>query len=421
MNPPLPSPAATFAQNKNGGARRWTRRLPQVGGALLVVLIAVGLWPEPLPAELATVVRGDLTVTVNQEGMTRVKNRYVIASPVAGQLRRIDWKAGASVEAGKTVLAILESGGADLLDVRSLVQAEARVRAAEAAVAQVAAQRARAGANAKLQRDDLVRQKSLFNGGTLSRQEFEMAETRALTTAQEERAAEFAGQIAEFELVQARAFLLRGQPAGAGARGEPLVITSPVSGRVLRVFQESERLVPAGLALVEVGDPTDLEARIEVLSRDGVAIQPGARVQLEQWGGPVPLNARVRLVEPSAFTKVSALGVEEQRVYVMVDFTDPLAARSTLGDNYRVEARIETWSAQKILKAPAGALFQRGATWHTYVLAGSKARLRALRVGHGNGLETEILEGLGEGEQVIVYPGDKVGDGARITRINVER
>ncbi|MBC7368342.1 MAG: RND transporter, partial [Undibacterium sp.] len=170
---------------------------------------------------------------------------------------------------------------------------------------------------------------------------------------------------------------------------------------------------------VEVGDPGDLEARIEVLSRDGVMIRAGARVQLEHWGGPTPLNARVRWVEPSAFTKVSALGVEEQRVYVIVDFTDPLTARPTLGDNYRVEARIETWSGQKILKAPAGALFQRGASWQTYVIEGHAARLRAVRIGHGNGLETEVLEGLSEGQRVIVYPGDKVTDGSRITPIMV--
>ena len=430
MNAPLPSPAALFGKSKSGTTtRRWTRRLPWLGGALLIVLIVVGLWPKPLPAELATITRGDLAVTVNEEGMTRVKNRYVIASPVAGQLRRIDWKAGAVVEAGKTVIAVLESGGADLLDTRSLAQAEARVRAAEASVAQAAAQRARAGANAKMQRDDLVRQKTLFNGGTLSRQEFDGAEMRAMTTAQEERAAEFAGQIAEFERAQAQAFLLRGQPArgttgvagevGRAAGGEPLVITSPVSGRVLRVFQESERLVPAGFALVEVGDPADLEARIEVLSRDGVAIRPGARVQLEQWGGPAPLNARVRWVEPSAFTKVSALGVEEQRVYVIVDFTDPLVARPTLGDNYRVEARIETWSGQKILKAPAGALFQRGSSWQTYRLDGHTARLSAVKIGHSNGLETEILAGIEEGQSVIVYPGDKIADGSRITPITV--
>ena len=382
---------------KSSEARRWSRWLPWIVGSGLLALIVVGLLPKPLPAEIAVVSRGDLRVTVNEEGMTRVKNRHVIASPVAGQLRRIDWKPGAVVEAGKTVLAVLESGGADILDARSLVQAEARVRAAEAAVAQAVAQRARAVANANLQREDFARQKTLFASGALSRQEFDAAETRATTTAQEARAAEFAGQIAEFEAAQARALLLRGQPAGVGARGEPLVILSPVSGRVLRVMQESERLVTAGFALLEVGDPTDLEARIEVLSRDGVAIQPGARVQLEQWGGPVALNARVRVVEPSAFTKVSALGVEEQRVYVIVDFTDPLEVRRSLGDNYRVEARIETWSGQNILKVPSGALFQRGAQWQTYVEEGKRAMLRTVRVGRSSGRETEILEGLSEG------------------------
>jgi len=400
-------------------ARRWSRWLPWIVGIGLLALIVVGLLPKPLPAEIAVVSRGDLRVTVNEEGMTRVKNRYVIASPVAGQLRRIDWKPGAVVEAGKTVLAVLESGGADILDARSLVQAEARVRAAEAAVAQAVAQRARAVANANLQREDFARQKTLFASGALSRQEFDAAETRATTTAQEARAAEFAGQIVEFEAAQARALLLRGQPAGAGARGEPLVILSPVSGRVLRVMQESERLVAAGFALLEVGDPTDLEARIEVLSRDGVAIQTGARVQLEQWGGPVALNARVRVVEPSAFTKVSALGVEEQRVYVIVDFTDPLELRRSLGDNYRVEAQIETWSGQNILKVPAGALFQRGAQWQTYVEEGKRAMLRTVRVGRSSGRETEILEGLSEGQNVVVYPGDQIANGSRIKLIVV--
>lgn len=409
-------------KNKKGSeARRWSRWLPWMVGSALTVLIVVGLLPKPLPAEIGVVERGDLRVSVNEEGMTRVKNRYVIASPVAGQLRRIDWKPGAVVEAGKTVLAVLESGGADILDARSLVQAEARVRAAEAAVAQALAQRARAVANANLQREDFARQKTLFASGALSRQEFDAAETRATTSAQEARAAEFAGQIVEFEAVQARALLLRGQPAGAGARGEPLVILSPVSGRILRVMQESERLVPAGFALLEVGDPTDLEARIEVLSRDGVAIQTGAKVQLEQWGGPVALNARVRMVEPSAFTKVSALGVEEQRVYVMVDFTDPLEVRRSLGDNYRVEARIETWSGQNILKAPSGALFQRGAQWQTYVAEneGNRAVLRTVRVGRSSGRETQILEGLSEGQKVVIYPGDQIGDGSRIKPIVV--
>lgn len=386
---------------------------------MLIALIVAGLWPQPQPVEVAKVKRGDLAVTVNEEGMTRVKNRYVITSPVAGQLRRIEWKAGATVEAGKTVLAVLESGGADLLDARGQAQAEARVRAAEAMREQVAAQRASAAANAKMQRDDFARQQILFKAGTLSRQEFDTAELRATTTAQEERATEFAVQVAEFEWAQARAVLTRGQPESAGGRGEPLVIKSPVSGRILRVMQESERLVPAGFPLLEVGDPADLEARIEVLSRDGVTIQPGARVQLEQWGGPTPLSAQVRWVEPSAYTKISALGVEEQRVYVVVDFIDSFEKRRALGDNFRVEARIVVWEGHDILKAPAGALFQHGNTWQAFVLEGGLVRLRTVKVNRGNGLETVIEDGLREGDQVVVYPGDKIVDGARVSPIVV--
>jgi HlyD family secretion protein len=268
---------------------------------------------------------------------------------------------------------------------------------------------------------DFARVKKLFEDRTLSRQEFDAAEMRDATAAQDERAAEFSLQVAEFELQQAQAVLLRGEPgaAGAAANGTPLVITSPVNGRILRVLQESARVVPAGFPLLEVGDPGDLEARIEVLSRDGVAIKPGARVLLEQWGGPQPLEARVRWVEPSAFTKISALGVEEQRVYVVVDFVDPLEKRPTLGDSFRVEARIVTWESANVLRVPAGALFQRGGIWQTFAIEGGVARLRTIKVGHTNGLETEIIEGLNEGDRVAIYPGDKVSDGVRVTAINI--
>ncbi|MBP6506811.1 MAG: HlyD family efflux transporter periplasmic adaptor subunit [Opitutaceae bacterium] len=413
-SPPVPN-----GSNKTHARRYWARRLPWLGGALLLALIVVGLWPKPLPVETAVVTRGPLVVTVDEEGMTRVKNRYVISSPVAGQLQRINWKPGAIVAAGQTVLAVLETKGADLLDARSEAQAEAQVHAASARLEQAAAQRTQAKAAAKMSDADHQRLQVLFKAGSISPQELDAADTAAITATQGERAAEFAFQIAEFELVQAKAVLLRGQPAGQAARGQPLVIISPVSGRVLRVFQESERVVSGGFPLLEIGDATDLEARIEVLSRDGVAIAPGARVQLEQWGGHQPLGARVRLVEPSAFTKISALGVEEQRVNVIVDLTDPFAQRPTLGDAYRVEARIVTWEGANILKVPSGALFQRGDRWQTFVLDGRTARLRAVQTGHGNGLETEIIAGLREGEQVIVYPGDKIADGVSARVIEV--
>lgn len=394
----------------------WRRRLPWLGGALLVVLIVAGLWPRAVPVELAQVKRGPLVVTVDEEGMTRVKNRYVVSAPVAGQLRRIDWKAGAPVVASETVLATLETSGADFLDARSQAQAEARVKAAQARQEAARAQLERAAASSKMYAADLDRLQQLFAKKVLSPQELDAGQMRATTAKQDERAAEFEVKVSEYELDQARTLLTRGQHA---ATAEPLLLTSPVNGRILRVLQESARVVPGGFPLVEVGDPTDLEVRIEVLSRDGVAIHPGARVQLEQWGGPAPLAARVRLVEPSAFTKISALGVEEQRVYVVADFIDPVEKRPTLGDNYRVEARIVTWEKSDALFVPSGALFQRGGATQVFVVEGGRARLRTVTVGHSNGVNTEVLEGLRDGEQVVVYPGDKVTAGTRVAKIVV--
>jgi HlyD family secretion protein len=400
-------------------APTWRRRLPLLGAVLLVALIVIGLWPRPVAVESGTVSRGPLVVTVDEEGMTRVRNRYVVSAPVAGQLRRIDWKAGAPVVAGQTELGVLESGGADILDTRTLAQAEARLHAAEANQQAAAAQRVRAAAAATLAATELERTQRLREQKVASAQELDVATMRADTAAQEVRSAEFALQVAKFEVEQARAMLTRGTP-DAGAALPPLVITSPVNGKILRVMQESARMVPAGFPLMEVGDPTDLELRIEVLSRDGVAIKPGARVFLERWGGDEPLMARVRLVEPSAFTKISALGVEEQRVYVVADFVDPLEKRPTLGDSYRVEARIVIWEKADALRAPAGALFQRaGDTW-TFVIEGGRAHLRRVKAGRSNGVETEILDGLHEGDRLVVYPGDKVLDGTRVVSLVIE-
>jgi len=430
MNPASPP----FPAAKKTGIPGWRRRLPLLGGMLLVLLIAVGLWPRALPVETATVSRGALLVTVDEEGMTRVKNRYVVSAPVAGQLRRIDWKAGAMVEAGRTVLAVLETSEADFLDARSQAEAAARVKAAAANREMASAQRERARAARALTQADLSRYRMLLEKNTLSKQEFDVAQMKDATAAQDEHTAEFGLQVAEFEFQQAQALLARGQaaivdtttaanagvgPAAAAINAEPLLITSPVNGRILRVLQESARVVPSGFPLIEVGDPADLEVRVEVLSRDGVAIKPGARVMLEQWGGSQPLEARVRLVEPSAFTKISALGVEEQRVYVVADFVDPFERRPTLGDSYRVEARILTWEGTSVLQAPAGALFQRGGAWQVFVVEGGRARLRPVKVDHSNGFKTEITGGLNEGDRVIVYPGDKVTDGIRVEPIVV--
>ncbi|MGC4072414.1 MAG: HlyD family efflux transporter periplasmic adaptor subunit [Nibricoccus sp.] len=410
---PVPAPLKPKPSQKK-------RRLPwpYIGGGLLVALIVAGLLPKPIVVETTQVMRGALRVTVDEEGRTRVKNRYVIAAPAAGHMRRIELKPGAKVEAGVTLLTSLETSGADLLDARSLAQAEARVRAAEAARDQAVARRESAKATAELARSELDRVQSLFAQVSVSRQDLDMAVTRARTTAEESRASEFGARIAEYELEQARALLMRGRPDGAGDIAQESLATlpvfSPVSGRVLRVFQESARTVVSGTPLLEVGDATDLEVIVEVLSRDGVAIDQGAKVFLEQWGGGEPLEAKVRLVEPSAFTKISALGVEEQRVNVIADFIDPVEKRPTLGDAYRVEAKIVVWEGAGVTTVSAGAIFQRAGKWQVFVVEGGRAHMREVTVGRSNGVITQIVDGLKAGEVVIVYPGDKVAEGVRV-------
>lgn len=396
--------------------RRWPR---YAGAALLVGLLAAGFWPRAIPVETARAARGELRVTIDEEGQTRVRNRYVVSSPVGGQLRRVDLKPGAAVRAGETVLAELETAGTDLLDASALEQARARIGAAKGNRSAAQARKFAAEASQKLAEAELARQRALAGKKLISAQELETAEMRAVTAAQEARAAAFAAQVAVFELEQAEATLRRGLPADEATRGEAprVVVRAPVDGVVLRVFQESARLVPGGTPLLEVGDPADLEVRVEVLSRDGVAARPGAPVLLERWGGEGVLNARVRLVEPAAFTKVSALGVEEQRVNLIADFTDAPERRAGLGDAYRVEARIVVWDAADVLKAPAGALFQRDGGWKVFVVEGGRARLRAVEAGRSNGVETQVLGGLEPGERVIVYPGDRVADGVRVREL----
>lgn len=388
-----------------------------IAGALLVALIVAGMWPAALPVETAKVTRGDLIATVNEEGVTQVRHRYIVSSPAAGQLRRIDLKPGATVIAGETVLAVLEPAGGDILDRRSRAQAEARVRATRSHVDQAEAQRARAAAALDLAKSKATRQRSLAKQQLVSQQGLDVALSQEATAAQEDRASTFALQVARYELEQAQAVLDRGDASGDTADAL-MEIKSPVSGRVLRVLQESSRVVMSGVPILEVGDSTDLEVRVEVLSRDGVAIEPGAKVWLEQWGGDFDLEARVRWVEPAAFTKVSALGVEEQRVNVLADLTTPPDQRANLGDGYRVEARIEKARRDNVIQIPAGALFQDEQTWSTFVLTGSTVEKRTVQPGLSNGLQTEILAGLESDDTVVLYPGDRIEDGSRVAPID---
>lgn len=401
-----PTPSPTPARRNN--RRRPRRWLPWLGLALLLALIVFGFMPRPIPVETTRVAQGKLRATVNEEGKTRIRQRYVISAPVTGHLRRVPFKPGADVEAGRTVVATIDPVSSAMLDPRTRALAEARRDTA-------AANLDRAKEQQRFTASELKRIEKLFAEKTVSPQELENAQWREISAAKEVVAAESALKQAEAELKEFPA----NNSAATLTNQAPVEVTSPVSGKILRVFEESTRVVTAGTPLAEVGDPADLEAVIEVLSRDGAAIGPGAKVYLEQWGGGAPLEAKVRLVEPAAFLKISALGVEEQRVNVIADFVTPYEQRKNLGDAFRVEARIVVWESDNTLKVPTGALFRRGQNWAAYVLAKAKAELRAVEVGRTSGTEMQILSGLKDGEEVILYPGDRVKAGQQVKPIQI--
>lgn len=376
--------------------------------------IAYGLMPKPVEIEIGVVTRGPLTVNVVEEGKTRIRSRYIVSSPVAGQMRRVTLKAGDEVKANETVITIIEPTLAPLLDARSKAQAEARVAGADAA--RMKANEALVMAKTSLQfaTTNWNRIKNLREKGTVSDTDRDNAERDAEMKTREVQAAEFSLKVAEFELAQAKAALLQIEsPAGSGATIE---IRSPVSGRVLRVQQESAMVVAPGTAILEIGDPSDIEIEAEILSRDAVSIKPGTPVSVDQWGGDAPLSAVVRRVEPAAFTKVSALGVEEQRVIVLSDLSRPPAAAKSLGDRYRVEVRIAVWSDPDTLLIPAGAMFREGNDWKTFVYDHDKARVVTIQAGRTDGRMTQVLGGIEAGTQVLLHPPDTVKDGVSVKK-----
>jgi HlyD family secretion protein len=392
-------------QNGKHRVRRW---LPYVGLVTLVGLIIAGFWPQPVPVETIAVSVGKLRATVNEEGKTRIKQRYTISAPVTGQLRRIPFKAGAEVKGGATIVAVIEPVVPGLLDARSRAAAEARRDAAAANLEK--ARTAHIFASSERRRFE-----KLHSDKTVSVQELEAAQMRDDSAMKEETAAAGALRQAQAELSE---FGSAGQ-GGTGTDCAPVEVKAPTDGRVLRVLEENARVVAAGMPLVEIGDPSDLEVVVDVLSRDGAAIKPGAKVDFEEWGGTESLEGRVRLVEPAAFTKVSALGVDEQRVNVIADLVTPPERRRNLGDNFRVEARIEVWQADDVVKVPAGALFRQEDQWAAFVLTNGHAQFRHVKAGRSSGAETQILEGLKTGEQVILYPGSRVKDGQRVRPIKI--
>lgn len=379
--------------------------------ALVAILLAVALWPSPVVVDAAAVGQGPLVVTTDEEGETRVHDRFVVSAAVSGRLQRIELEPGDAVERGKTVIARILSEPAPLLDERTRAEAAAALASAESALGRARAEEQRARTALDLATSELKRERELDQAGLTTRQALDARVNAAASAEEAVRAAAYAVAAAAADVERTRARLM---PATSGAAGPTVTIVAPVAGVILKRLRESEGPVIAGAPLVEVGDPRHLEVVSDLLSTDAVRIKPGMRVIVDQWGGDRPLAARVRLVEPGGFTKVSALGVEEQRVNVIMDFDAPEDAWRALGDAYRVGVRIVVWEAADVVKVPAGALFRSGDAWAAFVIEAGRARRAIVDLGQRTAEEAEVRGGLTVGQLVVLYPPDTLAEGARV-------
>jgi HlyD family secretion protein len=393
------------------------RRLAFWAVPLLALLLGL-VWlfrPVPVPVDLVAVQRGPLQVSVAGEGQTRVQDVFAVSAPIPGLMRRIELKVGDPVQGGKTVIARIEPSDPAFLDPRSAAEARAARDAAAAARSYAQAQVRSAEAERDFAALEYERIQILAERGAISKSELDAANRRMRTAAAALEVAQAGLRMRESEYVQAQARLLA--PRGgqrASSAGRSIEVHSPVSGTVLRVATESEGVVQAGAPLVEIGDPAKLEVVVDLLSADAVRVHPGLRVIIEAWGGDHPIEASVRSIEPYGFTKISALGIEEQRVNVIIDLAEPRERWIRLGHGYRVEPRIVLWEASDVLRIPRAALFRQEDRWAVFVEDGGRAALRRVEIGHDNGLETEILSGLAPGQRLVLHPSERVTAGARL-------
>lgn len=386
--------------------------------AVIIGIIAIALFlsfaPRPVMVDLVEVEPGPLVVTLDEEGETRVHDVYTLSAPVAGRVQRINWHVGDPVTANETVLALIEPGDPSFLDPRSEAQALAAIRAAEAARDLAVAAVADAEAQYEFARAEYARMQELIVEGSVSRRDLDSAERDHKARHAGLDTARAALQVRNYELELARAQLVSPlETQGSNANCECVPITAPVSGRILQIVDRSERVVREGEMLMQIGDPGDLEIVVDYLSMDAVKIEAGQRVIIENWGGDQPLEGRVRLVEPSGFLKVSALGIEEQRVNVIIDFVDD-KGWERLGNGYQVESRVILWEDDDVLTVPLTALFRDGEDWALFADEDGRAKLRVVETGRRNGVVAEIRNGVRAGDRVIAHPSDRVIDGVRI-------
>jgi len=378
-----------------------------VGGVIVIAVVAWSFVPKPIKVERGRVERGSLSVTVDEEAETRVHDRFEIGAPVTGRLQRIELHAADPVERGQLVAQIEPLP----LDQRERAELLARVDSAQASQHEANALVERIRTEYEQAKRNRDRASKLGAAGVISREEMELAETAEANSAQALEAARFKARAAAYEVQVARAGLV----ALAAERGDKprlVDLRSPISGHVLRLLQQSERVVTAGTPILQIGHPSTLEIVSDVLSTEAVKVKPGDPVLLEHWGGEGILRARVRTVESSGFLKISALGVEEQRVNIVMDFVDP---PGRLGDGYRADIRIIVWKGTDVLTVPANALFRRGQSWSVFVVENGRVRVREVEVGHRNAMQAEVLKGLNEGTDVILHPGNQISEGTRVS------
>jgi HlyD family secretion protein len=393
---------------------QWRRRIIWLALALLIIAALVyGFSPQPRLVDIAKATRGPMQVSVEEEGKTRVIDRYDISAPVAGMTCRVDLDVGDPVEKGQALITInpLES---QALDPRSRAEAEARIAAAASALHAAEQNVKSARAEKDLAEKELSRIRPLFEKGHVSQGQLDQAAATVQTTRAASRSAQFTVDVARHELEAARTALSYTGVSGQDNPDANVQVRSPINGRLLAIHQECEGVVAAGQPLLVVGDTRSLEVETDVLSADAVKIKPGMRVEFHRWGGEKPLQGKVRTVEPVGFTKISALGVEEQRVLVISDITSEPVQWESLGDGYRVEAEFILWQSDDVLQIPASALFRFNDGWALFVMQNAKAIRREVKVGQRNGLSAEILEGLTEGEIVITHPDNTIEDGVAV-------
>lgn len=389
-------------------------------GSLAAVLLLL-LWafmPRPLSVDIGTVQRGTMLETIDDEGKTRVRDAYVVSTPVSGRLLRIEVEPGDRVVQDKTVIARMLPSNPVALDSRSREQARATVSAAEAAVRLARAELNKAMADTELTRTELDRIASLQKRGAISVSALDKAKQEWRAASAQLDMAKASISMRQADLASARSQLITfvpGQTDNSDAQSDVINILAPHSGSVLRVLQESETTLPAGQAILEIGDINEeLEVVVELLSTDAVKVKAGNRVIIENWGGPKALAGTVDKVEPWGFTKYSALGVEEQRVKTTIRFDSDKAQRERLGHGFRVETRIVIWEQSDALTVPSSALIREGNRWSVYVVESGIAKLREVATGHNNGISAEVLGGLEVGESVVLYPPAELSDGGRV-------